>query len=48
MGIRSGPGITNSYATGSVMGNSDVGGLVGWLQAAGSITNSYATGDCDW
>ena len=37
--------ITNSYATGEVSGRSQVGGLVGNNQSAGSITNSYATGN---
>ena len=38
--------ITNCYATGSVTGNSDVGGLVGSAGSASSIsiTDSYATG----
>ncbi|MDR2580034.1 MAG: hypothetical protein LBC85_03460, partial [Fibromonadaceae bacterium] len=35
--------ITNSYATGNVEGDSNVGGLVGW--AGGTIINSYATGN---
>ena len=35
--------MTNSYATGSVTGTSDVGGLVG-VNYHGTITNSYATG----
>ncbi|HVX57415.1 MAG TPA: GLUG motif-containing protein, partial [Candidatus Saccharimonadales bacterium] len=34
--------IVNSWATGAVTGNIDVGGLVGWN--AGTINNSYATG----
>ena len=34
--------ITNSYATGSVSGEDDVGGLVGWNE--GTVANSYATG----
>ena len=35
--------ITNSYATGTVVGRGDrVGGLVGWNE--GNITNSYTTG----
>ena len=36
--------IASSYATGTVMGAVNVGGLVGW-SAVGSITASYATGD---
>ena len=35
--------ITNSYVTGSVLGNRFVGGLVGDNQSAGFIRNSYAT-----
>ena len=41
---RSNGSITNSYATGTVIGSDDyVGGLVGWNNG-GTITNSYATG----
>ncbi len=36
--------ITDSYATGAVMGNSIVGGLVGLHEQSGKIFNSYATG----
>ena len=37
--------ITNSYVTGSVMGNGDsIGGLVGYNTNDSSITNSFATG----
>ena len=36
--------IINSYATGAVSGNSEIGGLVGFLHQDGSIINSYATG----
>ena len=35
--------ITNSYAAGNVIGQSNAGGLIGWN--FGSITNSYAAGD---
>ena len=35
--------VTNSYATGSVIGNSRVGGLVG-VNYYGSVTHSYSTG----
>ena len=35
--------ITNSYATGAIIGNSNVGGLVGSSNYS-NITNSYATG----
>ena len=39
--------ITNSYATGPILGGgANVGGLVGW-NFFGSITNSYATGDVE-
>ncbi|MEK4426695.1 GLUG motif-containing protein [Solibacillus sp. FSL K6-1523] len=41
-----GGSITNSYATGSVEGISQVGGLVG-ISDGGSITNSYATGSVE-
>ena len=47
VGLQSGGSITASYATGPVVGGSDVsdavGGLVG-KQSGGSITASYATG----
>ena len=36
--------INNSYATGAVSGNSQVGGLVGLNDEGGKIDNSYATG----
>ena len=36
--------ITNSYATGAVEGNSDIGGLVGYTDY-GTVTNSYAMGN---
>ncbi len=36
--------ITDSYATGAVMGNGIVGGLVGLHEQASQIFNSYATG----
>ncbi len=36
--------ISNSYATGTVNGNYDVGGLVGY-NGYGTISNSYATGN---
>ncbi|OKQ00370.1 S-layer homology domain-containing protein [Paenibacillus sp. P46E] len=42
-GINNGSGtISNSYATGSVSGDTFVGGLVGWN--VGTIRNSYGTG----
>ena len=37
------PTIRNSYASGTVIGNNFVGGLVGYF--GGEIVNSYATGD---
>ncbi len=37
--------IDNSYASGNVSGNSDVGGLVGSNVNSSSITNSYAVGN---
>ena len=37
--------IDNSYATGSVRGRSNVGGLVGYNIYSSSIDNSYATGN---
>ena len=36
--------ITNSYATGTVTGSDNVGGLVGASSSGGTIINSYATG----
>ncbi len=36
--------IANAYATGSVSGDSEVGGLVGNLDFLATITNAYATG----
>jgi filamentous hemagglutinin family protein len=36
--------ITNSYATGNVVGEEQVGGLVGGV-SGGSVSNSYATGN---
>ncbi len=36
--------ISNSYAAGSVSGNTGVGGLVGYNDSSSSISNSYATG----
>ncbi len=42
--VEDGGSITYSDATGSVTGNSDVGGLVGY-DAGGTIANSYATGN---
>ena len=41
VGVNGGT-ITNSYATGDVLGNDSVGGLVGFN--GGTITNAYATG----
>lgn len=42
---QNGGQVSNSYATGSVTGNDDVGGLVGYNTANGSIiSNSYASG----
>ncbi len=38
--------IKNSYATGNVVGNSGIGGLVGFMEM-GSITNSHATGNVE-
>jgi hypothetical protein len=35
------PPITNSYATGAVSGNTDVGGLVGFNGSDRTVTNSY-------
>ena len=35
--------MTNSYSTGSVTGETYVGGLVGWNEA-GSVSDSYSTG----
>ncbi|WP_442795079.1 GLUG motif-containing protein [Pelobium manganitolerans] len=44
-GNQNGGQVSNSYATGSVTGNDDVGGLVGYNTANGSIiSNSYASG----
>ena len=37
--------ITNSYATGNVIGGGGAGGLVGENEAGGQVTNSYATGN---
>ncbi len=37
--------ITNSYATGNVIGGGAAGGLVGENEAGGQVTNSYATGN---
>ena len=37
--------ITSSYAAGSVVGENDVGGLVGSNDKGGNITNGYATSD---
>ncbi|MDB5963468.1 MAG: hypothetical protein JWP59_4762, partial [Massilia sp.] len=37
-------GSANSYATGSVTGRFDVGGLVGRADSTASITNAYSTG----
>ena len=34
--------MTNSYSTGSVTGDADVGGLVGY--SSGTVRNSYSTG----
>lgn len=36
--------ITNAYATGSVSGNNQIGGLVGWSDLGSTIANAYATG----
>jgi len=36
--------ITDSYSTGSVTGNVNVGGLIGVVNSGGSVTNSYSTG----
>ncbi|QGU00318.1 hypothetical protein SYNTR_1724 [Candidatus Syntrophocurvum alkaliphilum] len=38
---------TNSYATGSVAGNEEVGGFVGKMATGSSCTESYATGNVD-
>ncbi len=43
VGYDRGGSITNSYNTGSVIGNDNTGGLVGF-NYSGSITNSYSTG----
>jgi hypothetical protein len=40
---NNGSTITNSYATGNVIGNDRIGGLVGW-NVDGAITHSYAVG----
>ncbi len=37
--------ITNAYATGSVNGSLNVGGLVGYNKSGSSIQNTYATGN---
>ena len=42
LGDQLGGSISDAYATGSVSGNNDVGGLVG--SSAGSISDAYATG----
>jgi hypothetical protein len=34
----------NSYSTGSVSGNSYIGGIAGDVTNSGTITNSYSTG----
>ena len=44
VGYNPSSSIDNSYATGSVSGSSDVGGLVGDNVNSSSIANSYATG----
>ena len=44
VGENSGGGIAGSYVTGSVRGEDDVGGLVGWNFSDGTIASSYATG----
>ena len=36
--------ILNSYASGAVSGNGNVGGLVGWTESVSHIINSYASG----
>jgi len=35
--------VTNSYSTGSVTANGDVGGLVGWNVDGGAVNNSYSS-----
>ncbi|WP_258001196.1 YDG domain-containing protein [Janthinobacterium sp. ROICE36] len=37
--------VTNSYATGNVMGVSGLGGLLGRIESGGTVDNSYATGN---
>jgi len=44
VGYNHGGAIDTSYSTGSVGGNSRIGGLAGYNGAEGSIANSYATG----
>ncbi|HEY5209293.1 MAG TPA: GLUG motif-containing protein, partial [Stellaceae bacterium] len=46
VGVNGGGTITNSYATGQIVGFSSTGGLVGFM-AGGTIANSYATGAVD-
>jgi hypothetical protein len=36
--------VSNSYATVSVLGNSYVGGLIGYNSSSGTVSNSYSTG----
>jgi len=43
-GVSSQGSIANSFATASVSGTNNVGGLVGEVYEAGAISNSYATG----
>jgi hypothetical protein len=37
--------MSNSYSTGSVIGNDNVGGLVGKNDGTGTVSNSYSTGN---
>ncbi len=43
-----GGSIGNSYASGSVHGGTDVGGLVGQVAGGATITNAYSTGAVTW
>ena len=45
VGLNSDGIISDSYANGSVTGESETGGLVGWNNTDGMISHSYATGD---